>query len=736
MANSGRGKNLVGPLALLSLFLLVLLGLASAAMIGSFDRQATERERELVNNGIEGRISEVGGMVLPQVVWADAVRNLDNRFDPRWAKINILSFLADTDDFDTIFVIDAANRPLIGQRDGRPAGRSDILALSAKAAGLIAQIRAAEDRRLERNHGDFRILDRAPIQAKALASIGGEDYILTATRVQPDFTDSWLRGPHGPIVLAAMKIDAPFLSAFARRYLLKDLTLSKDTASLAPGFAVAPLVDARGELIGALSWRPQNPAATLFRTMAPGLGLLGLILLILAIRLIRQSHRDARGLIASEARAAHLAYHDLPTGLANRVQFNDQLSKALARRRRGGEAVTVMCLDLDRFKDINDAFGHGVGDALLKEAAQRMATQCRASDLLARLSGDEFAIIALGASPTEAVTLAERLIEAVCSPFSSGSTLLHIGCSIGIAMADRAAVDPAEILRQADIALYRAKDSGRGGYRFFEAEMDVATKSRAAITADLRDAIARGELTLVYQPQSDAGGRITGLEALLRWNHPVRGEVGPGHFIPIAEQSGLITDLGHFALRQAFVNSRRWPQLTVAINISASQIRDRAFISELAKLVDEHQVDPARFDLEITEGILLGDEPEIQERLGELRQMGFGLALDDFGTGYSSLSYLHRYPISKIKIDRSFVANLGVEPQAGAVIDAIVKLARALHLQVVAEGVETAPQFRQLARSGCHAMQGFLLSRPVIADEVADLLTRVRGIPADKARAA
>jgi EAL domain-containing protein (putative c-di-GMP-specific phosphodiesterase class I) len=226
------------------------------------------------------------------------------------------------------------------------------------------------------------------------------------------------------------------------------------------------------------------------------------------------------------------------------------------------------------------------------------------------------------------------------------------------------------------------------------------------------------------------------LEALLRWNHPVRGEVGPGHFIPIAEQSGLITDLGHFALRQAFVDSRRWPQLTVAINISASQIRDRAFISELAKLVDEHQVDPARFDLEITEGILLGDEPEIQERLGELRQMGFGLALDDFGTGYSSLSYLHRYPISKIKIDRSFVANLGVEPQAGAVIDAIVKLARALHLQVVAEGVETAPQFRQLARSGCHAMQGFLLSRPVIADEVADLLTRVRGIPADKARAA
>jgi diguanylate cyclase (GGDEF)-like protein len=708
---------LVGPLTLLSVFLLAVLGLATVLLIRGFDLKATQREQALVSNGIEGRIAEVGGIVVPQAVWGEAVRKLDHGFDKTWAQTYVLSFLADTGGFDSIHIVDAQNRFLIGQIDGRPASAAEYRAVATQAQAVISQIRAAEDRRVSlnttRNH-----FDKSPVQASALVAIGQKNYILTATRVQPDDTDHQLRGPHGPVILAAIRIDEAFLGQFAERYLLRDLAVHDASTPALDGLAVAPLIDDNGRTIGHLSWYPQNPGAALFTKLAPGLAIMAVLILALAVRLIGQSHRNAQNLIASEARAAHLAYHDSLTGLANRVQFNDQLHRALRQQQRGGNLVTVLCIDLDRFKEVNDAFGHGVGDLLLKEAARRMTSQCRAEDFLARLSGDEFAIIKRGGTASDAFALAERVTQEVCRPFLSGATQLHVGCSIGIAVSSTAGLDSAELLRQADIALYRAKGSGRGGYCFFETEMDVATKSRAAVAADLREAIGRGELRLAYQPQSDMHGNLTGLEALLRWYHPVRGEVGPSYFIPIAEQSGLIKQLGRFALRQAFIDSKRWPRLTVSINISANQIRDEKFVAELAALIDEHEIDPARFDLEITEGILLDDEPEIKERLSQIRRMGIGLALDDFGTGYSSLSYLHRYPITKIKIDRSFVANLGIEPQASAVVDAIVRLARALHLQVIAEGVESASQLNQLIASGCNQIQGYLLSEPVDADAI------------------
>jgi predicted signal transduction protein with EAL and GGDEF domain len=295
---------------------------------------------------------------------------------------------------------------------------------------------------------------------------------------------------------------------------------------------------------------------------------------------------------------------------------------------------------------------------------------------------------------------------------------LHISCSVGITITRSGEIEPVEVLRQADIALYRAKEEGRGRFSLFEPEMDVAIKSRRVLEGELRGALARGELAMHYQPQVDQQGKMIGLEALVRWFHPERGEITPSYFVPIAEQSGLILDLGLFALRRAFEDSHRWPGLKIAVNISANQIRDKSFITKLGALVRETRVNANHFDLEITEGILLGDDPETQTRLHALNKMGFGLALDDFGTGYSSLSYLHRYPIGKIKIDRSFIANLGIEAEADAVVDAIVKLARALGLGVVAEGVETAAQFAHLKAAGCAELQGFLFSQAVSADSV------------------
>jgi diguanylate cyclase (GGDEF)-like protein len=435
----------------------------------------------------------------------------------------------------------------------------------------------------------------------------------------------------------------------------------------------------------------------------------------------------AQGLIASEARAAHLAYHDALTGLPNRVLFFDRLAHAMEQMRRDGQKIAVHCIDLDRFKDVNDTFGHHVGDELIQAAARRLAAQCRGADTFARLSGDEFAIVQSNATVASAAALAARLVEIMAQPVDLSAGRVFVGCSIGVTLVIDDHLEPAEALRQADLALYRAKQNGKVQFCFFEIEMDAAIKTRRALEADLRGALARGELGMAYQPQVNKNGVMTGVEGLVRWIHPERGYVSPAFFVPIAEECGLIIDLGMFTLRRAFEDSRRWKGLKVAVNVSANQLRLKDFVPRIVELVEELDVDPKRFELEITEGILLGDDPNTHETLKRLRHMGFSIALDDFGTGYSSLSYLQRYPINKIKIDRSFIANLGVDTESEAVVGAIIKLARALKLSVIAEGVETTDQRARLAAAGCSEVQGYLFSRPVGADEI-EVMRRRRSL--------
>jgi len=519
-------------------------------------------------------------------------------------------------------------------------------------------------------------------------------------------------------------VDTPFLADLADRFRLRDLHLQAPSDAFGAHEAHAPVRDSAGNVVAVLTWRPQTPGLDLLQQLfAPIMGAVA-ALLAAALFLFRRGRRLAEGLVASEARAAHLAFYDALTGLPNRTLYFDRLSHALDQlRRRPGQQIAVHCIDLDRFKEVNDTYGHHVGDELIREAALRMAALCRSADTFARLSGDEFAIVQTDATPASAAVLATRLVAAMNEPIQLGSGKMFSGCSIGVSMIEGGDVDPAEALRQADLALYRAKQNGRLQYCFFELEMDAAVKTRRALEADLREALANGDLRMAYQPQVDKNGVMTGVEALVRWTHPQRGPVAPSFFIPIAEECGLIVELGLFTLRQAFVDSRRWGDLRIAVNVSATQMRMKDFVDRVVELVEETRVDPRRFELEITEGILLGDDPATLQTLRRLRGMGFSLALDDFGTGYSSLSYLQRYPISKIKIDRAFIAHLGVDAEAEAVVGAIVKLARALRLQVIAEGVETTDQRSRLASAGCQSIQGFLFSRPVPADEIDAMMT-------------
>jgi diguanylate cyclase (GGDEF)-like protein len=711
--------HLFWPLVLLAFVAMVVAAASGLTLIAQFDEAAVAREQIVVANGLRGKVGEVAHLTVTELDWDDAVRNLDNRFDPTWALHNIGEYFWQNDRFAASFILRPDGVPAFATWRGEAAPPDAYAPYAAEAAPLIATLRAAEARRGALAGKSARELSEAPpILASTLATVGGSTCILTATLVQPDFGTALPKGSRAPIVINAMVIDADFLRALAARFLLQNLQLHAGTFHAEPAAAGITLANSRGEPVATLSWAPERPGSALLKKN--GLPMLGILSLLAAgiLLLYRRAEGIAGKLVTSEARATHLAYHDALTGLPNRVLFNDRLSHALSRMRRANDVLAVYCIDLDRFKLINDTFGHHVGDELIKRVGRMMQAQCRTSDTVARMSGDEFAIIQSDASVAAAAMLAGRLTELLREPIELDVGRVFIGCTIGIAIVSDPGPQPADILRQADMALYRAKEQAKGSYCFFEPEMDSAIKTRRALEADLRTALAEGGLYLAYQPQVNDRTGITGVEALLRWRHPERGELSPAFFVGIAEECGLIIDLGMFALRRAFEDSKRWKHLKVAINISPKQLRMKDFAAKVVALAQEVGVEPRQFELEITEGFLLDDDPETHVVLNRLREAGFDLALDDFGTGYSSLSYLHRYPINRIKIDRSFVANLGMAEEAEEFITAIVRLARALKLSVIAEGVETPSQHSCLSEAGCPDMQGYLFGKPVSADDI------------------
>jgi diguanylate cyclase (GGDEF)-like protein/PAS domain S-box-containing protein len=436
----------------------------------------------------------------------------------------------------------------------------------------------------------------------------------------------------------------------------------------------------------------------------------------------------------SERRITLLAHHDALTGLLNRTRFTEQLALNVARLERYGTPFAVMFLDLDQFKGVNDSKGHMAGDRVLVEVAARIEAQLRDMEVAARFGGDEFAILLPDTADRAAVdALATRLVAMMREPFMVEGEMVLIGACAGIAMAPHDGIRPDHLLRNADLALYRAKADGRSTHRFFESQMDSERRERRLIEADLRGAIARNELVLHYQPLVGAtDGRPTGFEALMRWNHPTRGLVPPAEFIAIAEQSDLIVDIGDWTINQACLAAAAWPEhLTVAVNLSARHFRR----SDIGRVVQEalarSGIAAQRLEIEITEGLLLENPDAVIEKLVEIRALGVTIAMDDFGTGYSSLSYLLKFPFDKIKIDRSFIEASTNDPIARDILRAIASMAKTLKLRITAEGVETAEQAAFLSEIACHQLQGFYFARPLEAvDLPAYLLSTVADRPA------
>jgi diguanylate cyclase (GGDEF)-like protein len=450
---------------------------------------------------------------------------------------------------------------------------------------------------------------------------------------------------------------------------------------------------------------------------------------------IEQQAEELRRFPARLDELARQAFRDSLTNLANRALFMDRLGHALARTERRADDLAVLFLDLDRFKVVNDSLGHSVGDQLLVEVGRRLKALLRPEDTVARLGGDEFGIMLEGLTGVQgAVLVAERVAAQFEQPFIIEGREVFITSSIGIALSPSPQAQPEQLLRYADLAMYQAKTRGKGHYAVYEGGASAPAVERLDLEMDLRGAVPRSEFTLHYQPVIDlATDRIIGLEALIRWEHPTRGLLPPGDFIALTEETGLIVPIGQWVLREACRQARQWQTaspddvpLVIAVNLSAKQVQHAAFLDEVMGILKESGLPASQLMLEITESIMMDEEPATLATLSALRRLGVHLALDDFGTGYSALNYLKRFPVDTIKIDRSFVHGIGDRPEDTAIVQAVVTVAKSLQLRVAAEGIETEEQAEQLRAMGCDYGQGFFFARPLPAAKIPSLITQPR----------
>ena len=507
--------------------------------------------------------------------------------------------------------------------------------------------------------------------------------------------------------------------------------------------------------VGAQQWRlvvgANRPLVGSMAKNEPGLllagGLLATLLMTALVEVLLRRRAYALSMVDRQTETlrqrtedlAHVAVHDTLTGLPNRVLLADRLSQALRRSAREGSSVAVLFIDLDRFKFVNDSRGHAVGDELLLAVAGRLRGVVRDHDTVARFGGDEFVVVCEDRdAAAQASCIARRIADTLREPVLTDDQEVFLGASIGIAVADRGAASPESLLRDADAAMYRAKERGRDRCEFFDAVMRTEAVARLETQSALHRAVERDELRLHYQPVVDlASGAVCGVEALVRWARPNHGLVGPGAFIPLAEETGLIVPIGRWVLEESARQVARWQEarpgqpLAVNVNLSAAQLRQPDLIADLAAVLAASRLDPGALCLELTESTFMEEADGHGAALAALKALGVNLAIDDFGTGYSSLTYLKRFPVNVLKIDQAFVGGLGRDASDTAIVRSVIDLAHALGLTVVAEGVETAEQAAHLRRLGCDLAQGYYFARPLPPDELDALLERGGGVPGE-----
>ena len=708
--------RLVMPIGIIVVVAIMCVIVAVLTSARRADEVAFNTEQQLLAQSIEEHGQHAMRLVEGVAATPSASNRIRDSYDPQWAEQRVGQWLARFQ-FGVVAIVGADDRIEYTHLDAANLAASD---LSTEIAPIIALLR-----------GRLKTMPAhtvAIVDGQNLANPGRSTVLVENFLGQPAYvaavavgSDADLaKGNDGaPIVVAVKVLSTRLLDKVGDRLELANLRVTANLAQTANDRAL-DLADAQGAAVARFSWTPKRPGGAIVASVAPFivLALAGFALfVVLGIRYMR---RTAEEIATGERQLRHLALHDPVCGLPNRIFFGERLEQTINNVRGGGPPAAVFYIDLDHFKDVNDTLGHHIGDELILNVTQRLSRIIRGDDLVARLGGDEFAIITTCASDSYSLqAIAGRIIAAVCAPYLISGHNIIIGASIGIAAIDRRVGDAADILRYADMALYRAKNEGRNRACIYDAAMDADLSNRKLLEGDLLQAIKNDDLRAAYQPIVNAAGdTVVGVEALARWTHPIHGEIPPSRFIPIAEHSGLIIELGEWMLRRACLEGRNWPNLAVSVNVSPLQFRRSDFVELVERILTETDFDANRLELELTESTLLGNLETAELSMLRLKAIGVRFALDDFGTGYSSLLYLRRFPFDKLKIDSSFVRSIEKAPDAAAIVHAVVSLGRGLGMKVTAEGVETAEQHLFLRAAGVHSMQGFRFGKPGTADEI------------------
>ncbi|MBL8582581.1 MAG: EAL domain-containing protein [Rhizobiaceae bacterium] len=682
------------------------------------DRASDQRQRSLVVLVLSQLRAGIAHDQEGVAVWDDALTAAMNG-DTEWIDVNLGRWMQTYFGHDGAYVLDPRNNPIYAFPKVE-ARSPHFQQLMARTMPLAAKLR-------ERLRGG----DTTGLSDRVL-TLGVADFVVVSGRpavvsVKPIVSDTGdiPQAPGNEFLHVAVRyLDDSFITELKQDYLLDNLRFSwLDNASATE--ISSPLTSSRGETIGYFVWQPYRPGTTLLSRVAPVMVVVFLVAMTMMALLVSALRRRSLKLIESEATVRHLAHHDQLTDLPNRGLFNDRLDGALKSLAQSGETIAVLYLDLDRFKEVNDTFGHPSGDALLRDFAHRIREIVGERDTIARIGGDEFTILLRAVhSRAKVEAVCRRIVEAARHPYPIAGTQVFVGVSIGVAMAPQDGVERVELTRRADVALYHCKRAGRSDFAIYVPEMDASSNARRDLERDLRTALdADGQILVHYQPlYSTAVGRITGVEALVRWRHPERGWVPPDTFVPLAEETGLIGRLGAKVLREACETAAGWPVESLAVNVSAIELRNPNYAMQVTNVLLATGFNPRRLELEVTESALAERESGRDRNIAALRELGVRFALDDFGTGFSSLGRLHELEVDRIKIDRSFVQGFGTANGDEAIVQAIVDLARATGLKTTAEGVETASQSDYLRHIGCDDLQGFLLSRPLPRQEVEALL--------------
>lgn len=710
--------------AAFALVLAAILGLMTA-MVRDANQLEAERQRERLeaafatqvhlrrlrfeNLQAAGILQPILGSVLPNATLQWAFAQLSKRFL----------------DFDGAYLVTASGRVLAGVEKNETATQADYDALLRLRPDLPGGIAPAA----------LPGIASGPVRA-VLVRRGTETFgVVSADMRAPDRVADQQAGSDGAaFIVGYRKVVQEQLDELGRRYRVPRLEIVTERPVNPLQRRDIPSPD--GSISAWLSWTSERPGDAMISQFAWALGAVIALFVALFAYVFHRLRSAAQQIASREQQIHRLAGQDELSGLPNRRTFDLRLDQELAQLGRTKSALAVHLLDLDRFKAVNDTYGHTAGDELIRQVANRLTTVLRLGDTVARLGGDEFGIIQTHmATQNASAALGQRILDALTEPFEISGVAVTIGCSIGIAHAPQDGADRSTLLRLADTALYQAKNEGRNRFSFFEPQMNRALQLKRMVEEDLRSAISRDELLLHYQPQvSIDGTSIIGVEALVRWPHPEHGLIPPSEFISIAEERGLIVPLSDWVLRRACEQARQWPGIKLAVNVSPIQFRHKDFVASVIRIIEETGFDPERLELELTEGVVVEDADAAEAAMMDLRAHGVSLALDDFGTGYSSLIYLRRFAFDKIKIDRSFLEYMEATGESAILVHSVVHLGRALGLRVCAEGVETAEQHRFLQAIGCHELQGFLFSKGVPPEEIDRLLTLDR--PFEQALAA